>query len=383
MKKTISTQISFIILIVLAFTACKKEKPADCNCHGSDSTAVKVTVFATGFNNPRGLKFGPDGMLYVAEAGIGGKDSTVGKCLQVAFPIGPFVGSPIGGRISKVSASGLRTTVSDRLPSSKGNDITGGDIEGVADIAFLNGIGYALIAGGGCTHGVPSVPNSIVRMNGNGGFTVIANLSEWLLTHPAKNTAPGDFDPEGTPYSMIVYNNNFYVIEPNHGEFLKVTPAGVITRIADISATQGHIVPTVVAAYNGNFLVSNLAPFPIVEGSSNVYKITPAGQISIWATGVTSVLGIAVDDKYRVYILENTVGAPFPTPGMGRIIRINENGSRSIIYSGLTLPTGLTIGPDKNLYVSNVGLGPTAIGGGQVLKIEVKDCAKKEVGIKY
>jgi len=31
--------------------------------------SVKVRVFAPGLVNPRGLKFGPDGYLYVAEAG--------------------------------------------------------------------------------------------------------------------------------------------------------------------------------------------------------------------------------------------------------------------------------------------------------------------------
>jgi glucose/arabinose dehydrogenase len=31
-----------------------------------------VSVFASGFNNPRGLKFGPYGYLYVAEGGAGG-----------------------------------------------------------------------------------------------------------------------------------------------------------------------------------------------------------------------------------------------------------------------------------------------------------------------
>ena len=35
-----------------------------------------VSVFATGLDNPRGLTFGPDGDVYVAEGGTGGKLST-------------------------------------------------------------------------------------------------------------------------------------------------------------------------------------------------------------------------------------------------------------------------------------------------------------------
>ena len=125
---------------------------------------------------------------------------------------------------------------------------------------------------------------------------------------------------------------------------------------------------------DNNFYAGNLNTFPIVVGSSNIYKITPAGEVTTWASGLTTVLGITFDDKNRLYVLENTVGAPSPTPGLGKIIRINENGRKETIFSGLTLPTGITFGPDKNLYVSNNGFGATAIGGGQVLKVEVTDC---------
>src|SRR5215831_1106347 len=76
-----------------------------------------VSVFASGFNGPRGLKFGPDSDLYVAEAGLGGTKSTIGQCPQVPTPPGPYFGGR-AARILKVAPNGQPTTVVDHLPSA-------------------------------------------------------------------------------------------------------------------------------------------------------------------------------------------------------------------------------------------------------------------------
>src|SRR5437763_8136094 len=75
-----------IILILLApFGGAVAQARSQALPHSS----AAVTIFATGLNNPRGLAFGPDGNLYVGEAGLGGTNSTVGQCTQVVPPVGP------------------------------------------------------------------------------------------------------------------------------------------------------------------------------------------------------------------------------------------------------------------------------------------------------
>lgn len=100
-----------------------------------------VEVFSTGLDNPRGLQFGPDGKLYVAEAGSGGTESTADLCpdLQIGPPFGPYVNGPTA-RISRIDRHGVRRTVIDGLPS--GQTVVP-DWQGVADVAF---IGHRLFA---------------------------------------------------------------------------------------------------------------------------------------------------------------------------------------------------------------------------------------------
>ena len=333
-----------------------------------------VSVFADGLDNPRGLEFGPDGDLYVAEGGRGGTMSTTeDQCEQVVPPVGPYTGGPTA-RISKLDADGARTTVVDGLPSDQTSAESGSLVAGAADVAFVDDTLYALIAGGGCSHGFPDDPNGVIRVNPDGTTELVADLSAFVMANPVADPNPADFEPDEGAYGMELFEGQLYITESNHGALDRVDPAtGDITRVLDLSATEGHLVPTAaVVGPDGNLYLSNLNVFPVVAGDATVYTVTPGGELDVFATGLTAVLGLAFDDEGRLYVLETSgpgVEGPI-TPGTGRVVRLSEDGGFEVIATGLVFPTGMVLGEDGNLYVSNYGFGFPP-GAGQVVMIDL------------
>jgi LPXTG-motif cell wall-anchored protein len=172
---------------------------------------------------------------------------------------------------------------------------------------------------------------------------------------------------------MVEVGGKLYVVEPNHGALDEITRDGQVRRVLDISASQGHVVPTAVAFHDGNFYIGNLSSFPVQPGASNIYRITPSGQIDIFARGITAVTGVAFDSQGRLYVLEadTTPGMPGPTAaGSGQVVRMTASGTFEPVATGLTFPTAMAFGPDGKLYVSNFGFGLPP-GMGQVVRVDV------------
>ena len=353
-----------------------------------------VSIFASGFNNPRGLTFGPDGNLYVAEGGLGGSHSTVGVCPQAHGAAAPYTGSSndpvLGGRISKISPAGVVSTVVNALPSSQTSPALGSLVSGVSSVAFIGHQLYALLAGAGCSHGVPDVPNGVIRVGSGGTWSLLANLSAFQAAHPVVTPDDEDFEPDGTWYSMISLDGALYPMDSNHGELDRVTQSGAISRVIDISAKVGHVVPALTSSDGEHrrgdrawqdgrhekhdrspaFYIGNLGVFGPTDGTvpnEHVYKLTGNGNLTVHASGLEQVLGLAFRQG-KLYALEMSTTPGGPTPGTGAIVRVRNGAPAETVASGLVFPTGMTVGPDGAFYVSEKGFGFPA-GAGRVLRI--------------
>ncbi len=326
------------------------------------------TVIASGLTNPRGFVWGPDGTLYVALAGSGGSDPATEEA-PTTQAIGPWQGGDTAA-VVRIENS-CPVAVATGLPS--GRDAMGG-VLGAEDLAFLGGELYAAVDGGGPVHGNPDQPSGIYRIGMDGTATLVADFSAWVRANPVANVPP-DYDPDAGAYRMVGNDIDglLWVIEPNSGQVVTVTPDGTITRVADLSA--GHPVPAAIApAPAGGVYVGTLTTVPFPDGAAKVIQVSADGTVADVWTGLTVVTGLAVGPADELYALEmstgNTAEPPFLTFGTGKVVRQTGPDTSEDVATGLMLPIHLAVGPDGAFYVSSPAIGGDG-GEGVIMRLNV------------
>ena len=327
--------------------------------------AQTTSVVMSGLDNPRGLAFGPEGALYVAEAGRGG----TGPCVFLRGA--PQCYGPTGS-VSRLWR-GEQERIATGLPSYGSPAST----TGPHDISFL-GRGHAYVTIG---LGLEGMPRSALAVGDQFGWLVHVPASgNW---RPVVDVAAYEFEvnPAGgatdsNPYGLLAEPGSQVVADAGANALLRVAANGTVSTLATFDARPNmtgigppfiESVPTAVAVGpDGAYYVSELTGVPFAAGLANIYRVVPGQAPTVAWSGFTTVLDLAFGPDGSLYVLEHSTGPVFfGLPG--RLVKVAPNGTRTTVIGGLTRPGSVAVGPDGALYVSNRS---TSIGTGEVLRIE-------------
>ncbi len=354
----------------------------------AEGIGPQVKVVATGLNNPRGMSFGPDGALYVAEAGVGGTDCVlVPPESEEEEPFEMCFG--FTGSISRISR-GRHIRLFNKLPSMSGGR-EGISATGVQDVAFTR-TGLRAVFGLGAD---PAVRETIIpekyKYFGYMGQMVFTRRHFKPLVDIAGYEAEVNPEPsfvDSNPYAVINDGTSGVVVDAGGNSLLLVDKKGNISTLAVFPAEIVDIPPdfpiplppqfpmeavpnSLVKGPDGAYYVGQLNGFPFLPGYAKVFRVAPGQAPEVYADGFTSTIDIAFDRKGNLYVLEMAVNGllagEMGGDWTGALIRVNTDGTRDVVMQeGLWAPTGMAIGRDGYIYVANKGIFP---GEGEVLKI--------------
>jgi sugar lactone lactonase YvrE len=282
-----------------------------------------AVLLAKGLQGATGSTLGPGGALYVTEG--------------------------VAGRISRVDPqSGKVTTFASGLPTA----IAG--IGGPIDVAFVGRTAYVLVTLVGSDVGGNGVVG-IYRVDGPDRFTVVADIGAFSLRHPPKTAF---FIPTGVQYALEPYRGGFLVTDGHHNRVLHVTREG---KVAEWMAFD-NIVPTGLAVSGGKVYMAEAGPVPHLPQDGKVVKLRPRWRAATEvASGVRLLVDVEFGRGHHLYALSQghfAVGSPEGSPAQpdtGALVKVNRDGTFTVIADGLNQPTSLEFIGNTAYVVSLAG----------------------------
>lgn len=347
--------------------------------------AASLTTIAEGFDNARGLAYGPDGNFYLGETGSGG-DANCQPSPSVAFE---NICAGNTGAITKVNPdSGEQENVISNF-QSLALQPSGYEGAGPQDIKFdSSGSAYFIsgFAGNPANRDLelnslaanvqfseqqlafapPLPPDQVIGFSdlgklykidvNTGSYSAIADLSKAeLLTNPDQG------DIISNPYAMAIKGDTAYITDGGANvvwnaklDGSSVTAIPIPTRTVENPEfpplAPGSAVPAAGTGESGQALPPAGQPGvqPTIDAEAPGLTLPP-GQSTDLAILQSVPTGIVVGPDDAVYVSEYS-GFPFPEGG-ARIWRIGDDGVPQVYADGFTQTTDIRFDKDGNLLV--------------------------------
>lgn len=323
-----------------------------------------TTAVMAGLDNPRGLAIGPEGALYVVEAGRGG----AGPCLI------------IGGVSRCFGATGALTRLwngrTERVLTGLPSFITAaGEVTGPHDVVFpYRGGAYLSV-------GLGNAADPVATRAGFGAAAGQLGMLMWVSaswsTRAIADVAAYEFStnpvgaPDSNPFGLLADGRSVVVADAGANALMSVDSNGRISTLATFPSRPARAtdaVPTsVVLGPDGAYYVGELTGVPFAAGAARVYRVVQGSPPEVFAEGFKTVIDLAFGPDGALYVLEHASGAAF-FAGPGNVVRLARDRTRTVVLQGLDRPTALVVDGRGMLYVTNHGV---SAGIGEVLRVEL------------